>query len=87
MCWTVQLSELLEKFSLLRQVKVPLGGSVRYDEDGNLIPGRMVDMVVDGNDVFIVGARSCSASVVIELNYALFQLIAGSRWESYTSEC
>lgn len=24
------------------------------DEDGNVVPGRMVDLVVEGNDVFIV---------------------------------
>lgn len=31
-----------------------LGGSPRLDEDGNAVPGRMVDMVVEGNDVYIV---------------------------------
>ena len=36
------------------QVKVNLGGAPRLDGDGNLIPGRMVDMVVEGSDVFIV---------------------------------
>lgn len=39
-------------------MKVNLGGTARYDEDGNMIPGRMVDMVVDGSDVFIVSIRS-----------------------------
>ncbi|KAI0719576.1 DnaJ-domain-containing protein [Cerioporus squamosus] len=37
-----------------RKVKVNLGGSPRLDEDGNVIPGRMVDMVVEGNDVYIL---------------------------------
>ena len=27
------------------------------DEDGNYIPGRLIDMVVDGNDVFIVSVN------------------------------
>jgi DnaJ homolog subfamily C member 1 len=35
---------------------VNLGGAPRYDEDGNVVPGRMVDMVVEGNEVFIVCA-------------------------------
>lgn len=37
-----------------RKVKVNLGGAPRFDEDGNVVPGRMVDMVVEGNDVFIL---------------------------------
>jgi DnaJ family protein C protein 1 len=38
-----------------RKVRVSLGGPPRYDEDGNPITGRGVEMVVDGNgDVFIV---------------------------------
>ncbi|EKM59234.1 uncharacterized protein PHACADRAFT_249533 [Phanerochaete carnosa HHB-10118-sp] len=37
-----------------RKVKVNLGGAPRIDEDGSLVPGRMVDMVVEGNDVFIL---------------------------------
>ncbi|KIP10701.1 hypothetical protein PHLGIDRAFT_125394 [Phlebiopsis gigantea 11061_1 CR5-6] len=39
-----------------RKVKVNLGGAARLDGDGNLIPGRMVDMVVEGSDVFILEA-------------------------------
>jgi DnaJ homolog subfamily C member 1 len=39
-----------------RKVKVNLGGRPRLDEDGNLVSGRMIDMVVEPNgDVFIVG--------------------------------
>lgn len=38
------------------QVKVNLGGRARVDEDGNVVPGRMVDMVVEGSNVFIVSA-------------------------------
>ena len=38
------------------QVKVNLGGAPRFDEDGNIVPGRMVDMVVEGDEVFIVRA-------------------------------
>lgn len=37
-----------------RKVKVPLGGPAKYDEDGNLISGRAIDMVVEGNDVFFL---------------------------------
>ncbi|RPD67186.1 DnaJ-domain-containing protein [Lentinus tigrinus ALCF2SS1-7] len=37
-----------------RKVKVNLGGSARLDEDGNVMPGRMVDMVVEGNGVYIL---------------------------------
>ncbi|KAF7793655.1 hypothetical protein EIP86_004770 [Pleurotus ostreatoroseus] len=37
-----------------RKVKVNLGGPPRLDEDGNLIPGRMVDMVVEGSNVYIL---------------------------------
>ena len=36
------------------QVKVNLGGQPRYDEDGNVVPGRTVDMVVEGSDVYMV---------------------------------
>ena len=38
------------------QVKVNLGGAPRFDEDGNIVPGRMVDMVVEGDEVSIVRA-------------------------------
>ena len=27
---------------------------MRMDEDGNVVPGKMVDMVVEGQDVYIV---------------------------------
>lgn len=38
-----------------RKVRVALGGAARYDEDGNPVNVRTVDMVVDGSgDVFIV---------------------------------
>ncbi|KAI1795210.1 DnaJ-domain-containing protein [Ganoderma leucocontextum] len=37
-----------------RKVKVNLGGQPRLDEDGNAIPGRTVDMVVEGNQVYIL---------------------------------
>ncbi|TBU45074.1 DnaJ-domain-containing protein [Dichomitus squalens] len=37
-----------------RKVKVNLGGSPRLDEDGDVIPGRMVDMVVEGSHVYIL---------------------------------
>ncbi|KAK7695869.1 hypothetical protein QCA50_000507 [Cerrena zonata] len=37
-----------------RKVKVNLGGPSRMDEDGNIISGRWIDMVVEGNDIFIL---------------------------------
>ncbi|KAI9001034.1 DnaJ-domain-containing protein [Trametes punicea] len=39
-----------------RKVKVNLGGGPRLDEDGNLVAGRMVDMVVDGENVYMLEA-------------------------------
>ncbi|KAL4081676.1 DnaJ domain-containing protein [Scleroderma yunnanense] len=37
-----------------RKVKVNLGGGPRSDEDGRIVPGKMIDMVVEGNDVYIL---------------------------------
>jgi DnaJ homolog subfamily C member 1 len=38
-----------------RKVRVALGGQARVDEDGNVLAGRSIDMMVDGNgSVFIV---------------------------------
>ncbi|KAG7096863.1 hypothetical protein E1B28_004271 [Marasmius oreades] len=37
-----------------RKVKVNLGGTERYDEDGYRVPGRMIDMVVSGDAVYIL---------------------------------
>ncbi|KAH9943460.1 DnaJ-domain-containing protein [Epithele typhae] len=37
-----------------RKVKVNLGGHPRMDQDGNYVPGRMVDMVVEGGDVYML---------------------------------
>ncbi|CCM01606.1 uncharacterized protein FIBRA_03666 [Fibroporia radiculosa] len=37
-----------------RKVKVNLGGGRRLDENGNLVGGKMVDMIVEGNDVYIL---------------------------------
>lgn len=31
-----------------------LGGGPRIDEGGNIVAGKMVDMVVDGNGVYLV---------------------------------
>lgn len=36
------------------KVKINLGGGARMDEDGNVVPGKMIDMVVDGDHVYIV---------------------------------
>lgn len=35
-----------------RKVKLNLGGGPRLDDDGNVVSGRLVDMVVEGNDVY-----------------------------------
>ncbi|KAI0081750.1 DnaJ-domain-containing protein [Panus rudis PR-1116 ss-1] len=37
-----------------KKVKVNLGGATRVDEDGNVYGGRMIDMVVEGNNVSIL---------------------------------
>jgi hypothetical protein len=37
-----------------RKVKVNLGGGPRQDEDGNVIAGKMLDMVVEQDNVFIL---------------------------------
>jgi len=37
-----------------KKVKVNLGGAARMDEEGNMIPGKMIDMLVEGDDVFIL---------------------------------
>ncbi|GBE79720.1 Uncharacterized J domain-containing protein [Sparassis crispa] len=37
-----------------RKVKVNLGGGPRLDEDGNIVSGRMVDITVEGTDVYIL---------------------------------
>lgn len=39
---------------MAQQVKVNLGGGPRVDEGGNIVPGKMIEMVVDGNEVYIV---------------------------------
>ncbi|KAF8551449.1 DnaJ-domain-containing protein [Imleria badia] len=36
-----------------RKVKVNLGGGPRIDEGGNIMAGKMVDMVVDGNGIYL----------------------------------
>ncbi|KAI6047397.1 DnaJ domain-containing protein [Pisolithus marmoratus] len=36
-----------------RKVKVNLGGGPRIDEDGRAVPGKVIDMVVDGDAVYI----------------------------------
>ncbi|KAG0709715.1 DnaJ-domain-containing protein [Suillus ampliporus] len=37
-----------------RKVKVNLGGGPRQDENGNVIPGKILDMVVERDDVYIL---------------------------------
>jgi len=33
---------------------VNLGGGIRFDEEGNAIPGKMIDMAVEGENIYIV---------------------------------
>ncbi|KAH8113263.1 DnaJ-domain-containing protein [Phellopilus nigrolimitatus] len=37
-----------------RKVRVNLGGRAYVDGDGNVVPGKQIDMVVENNDVFIL---------------------------------
>jgi len=50
------------------QVRVNLGGSARMDEEGNVIPGKMIDMLVDGDDVFLVSFFFAIACFVLNLH-------------------
>jgi len=50
-----------------KKVKVPLTNRSAVDEDGNVVPGRTIDMVVEGEEVFI-----------LEPNGALLPLDAGA---------
>ncbi|KAI6105783.1 hypothetical protein F5141DRAFT_1189556 [Pisolithus sp. B1] len=47
-----------------RKVKVNLGGRPRIDEDGRTVPGKVIDMIVDGDTVYIPD----SAGELHELN-------------------
>lgn len=46
------------------QVKINLGGGPRADEDGRVVPGKMIDMVVEGSDVYLVSLSNCALSQV-----------------------
>ena len=49
-----------------RKVEVSLGGQARYDEDGNPVNGRSIDMVVEGSgDVYIVRTMLLSVQDVV----------------------
>lgn len=50
----------------IMQVRVNLGGGPRLDDDGNIVGGKMVDMVVEGNEVYIV-----SIAQIVELSNLL----------------
>ncbi|KIY45281.1 DnaJ-domain-containing protein [Fistulina hepatica ATCC 64428] len=41
-----------------KKVRVNLGGSPRYDEDGYPIPGKLLDMVVDEQNVYILDTET-----------------------------
>jgi len=52
-----------------RKVKVNLGGRQRYDEDGNAVGGKWVDMVVEGNDVYIL--EPDGSMILVDSNTAI----------------
>lgn len=41
-----------------------LGGGTRYDEDGEPIPGKMIDMVVEGENVYIVSVTGRTGNLL-----------------------
>lgn len=45
-------------------MKVNLGGGIRYDEEGNVVPGKMIDMVVEGENVYIVSVRTRTGNLL-----------------------
>ncbi|OBZ70395.1 putative J domain-containing protein C2E1P5.03 [Grifola frondosa] len=52
-----------------RKVKVNLGGGSRLDEDGNVVGGKMVDMIVEGNSVYIL--ESDGGMITVDSNTAV----------------
>ena len=47
-----------------------LGGSIRYDDEGNVIPGKMIDMIVEGENVYIVSVRIRAGNSLFSLSFA-----------------
>lgn len=56
----VQVHLLLRCTPFFDQVKVPVG-QAKMNEDGNIVPGRTIDMVVEGQNVYIVRDDAASA--------------------------
>lgn len=50
-----------------------LGGVARFDEEGNGIPGKMIDMVVEGENVYIVSLRVRAGNLLFQLIFSLAQ--------------
>ena len=44
-----------------------LGGDNRFGEEGNAIPGKMIDMVVEGEDVYLVSLRVRAGNLLFQL--------------------
>ena len=53
-----------------------LGGGIRFDEEGNAISGKMIDMVVEGENVYIVSVR-----VAPVIRCSNFFLLLSPRWK------
>ncbi|KAI0092693.1 DnaJ-domain-containing protein [Irpex rosettiformis] len=75
-----------------RKVKINLGGKPRVDEDGNLIPGRMVDMVVEGSDVFFLDSDGSlhivddSTAIPPAIRRTWFVLLVTNLWDKYVPQ-
>lgn len=77
-----------------RKVKVNLGGGPRQGEDGNVVAGKMLDMVVDQDNVFILDPSgslhlldiSSATPAAISNTWFIKLLISGIRKLSYSKE-
>ncbi|KAG2116108.1 DnaJ-domain-containing protein [Suillus discolor] len=77
-----------------RKVKVNLGGGPRQDGDGNIIPGKMLDMVVEQDNVFILDPSgslhlldtSSATPAAISRTWFIELLISSIRKFSYSKE-
>ena len=48
-----------------------LGGGIRFDEEGNAISGKTIDMVVEGENVYIVSVRVAPEFIVLTFFFFL----------------
>lgn len=60
-----------------------LGGGNRFDEDGNVIPGKMIDLVVEGENVYIVSVRIRTGN----LSFKIFSFCIGGRRRARSFGC